>query len=219
MTTWIGYQQEGKLPYRVHYVSGRFWISLDCLSYGDYDSSCDVERANVRWLEEKHEGKTEMLSYELFERGVEWRYNQALGHSEDIPVEIGEDTELILLSGDYGSISAWLPWSEENDELLSSLLDYPSIDDEMVWLVNAEMEKECWHDWIKRDLIDAAFPDNPDMREKLMVIDDDSLYDYYLGIKEQKNEYFEVQAGGVGWINVERLAPLFRENIGNYFRS
>jgi hypothetical protein len=170
-------------------------------------------------LEEHHEGKTETLSYELFERGVEWRYNHELGHSEDIPIEIGKNTELILTIGDFGGVTAWLSWNEENDDILSALLDYPCIDDEMVWLVNAEMEKECWHDWIKRDLIDTAFPDNPDMREKLMTIEDDPLFDYYLGIKEQKNMYFEVEMGGNGWIDVERLAPLFRENIGYFLNQ
>lgn len=143
-------------------------ISHDYVSYGDYDNSCAVERANVRYLQEQN--KVEQLD-----------------------------------RMSYGSRRAWLLDTPENRELLESLESYPCFDDELVSQVEQEIEEE----YIK---------DNDDMwratPEPLKSILDDAdlrviIPEIYYQVKESLNMNFEVEAGGNGYIDLDKMVAAY----------
>lgn len=143
-------------------------ISCDLLSFGDYDNSCAVERANVRYCEE----------HNLIEHHEYYAYN-------------GE--------------KAWLLDTEENRELLNALSDYPCLDDELVIVIESEIEDEYIKD---NDDIWRATPE-----PLKSILDDLDLRsidpDVYFAAKEEDNAEFRVEAGGNGYIDLERLAPTY----------
>ena len=93
----------------------------------------------------------------------------------------------------------------------SSLENYPCFDDQAVSEVEMEIEdeyiKDMWSD-LKRCWSD-------DIQEALDLCGiDDIDREMYEKAKEETNTYFEVGAGGIGYIDCERLAPAYLEELG-----
>jgi len=144
-------------------------ISCDYISFGDYDNSCAVERANVRYLEE----------------------NNLIEQRE---------------TGCYGWEKAWLLDTTENRELLESLSDYPCFDDELVSQIEMEIEDEYLKD---NDDIFRLYTPEP-LKETLELLDRREIdRDAYEKAKNEGRIYFEVEAGGIGYIDLEKLAPAY----------
>lgn len=190
------------------FKNGKTYVSHDTLSFGDYDNSCAVERANVRVLREAHPG---FESYSF----SDWDQEQRLERSETTTfyewIDILPESEIVELYGGYGSIQIWI--REDIDEAngyMAALGQYPCLDDEAVSEVETEIEEEYVKD-IWPDLL-RCFLD--DFREALELcgIDefDRALYEK---AKDETNTYFEVEAGGNGYIDVERLAPAYAEEL------
>lgn len=142
-------------------IRGVTFISADVLSYGDYDNSCAVERANVRYLQEQHADKTVTVSMqhatggEMSELAYSeymadgWRINEAL--LADL-----QGAELIIAEGLHGSVQAWIADSvDESEGYTASLSDYPCFDDELVSKVEQELTEEAMKDWLLRDIESA----------------------------------------------------------------
>ncbi len=89
--------------------------ALPFASYGDYDNSCAVERANHRWLSERLMGATGVT----FET---WSYG---GRSVEVDVEALDDKAATVVLG-----------------YLEAVADYPAIDDELVSEVEDELISE-----------------------------------------------------------------------------
>lgn len=87
-------------------------------------------------------------------------------------------------------------------EVLTALENYPAIDDCDVSQMKIDMEGESWENWIKQDFKSAIL-------KKYDLFDlncsDEILSEYYNRLMEETNTYFEVEAGGVGYIDIERL--------------
>ena len=184
------------------FSNDKTYVSCKYLSYGDYDNSCAVERANVRVLEEAHPG-FESYSFSDWENGRQY-INCAYG-------DILPETEVVELCGSYGSIQIWI--REDIDEAngyMAALENYPCLDDEAVSEVETEIEeeyiKDLWPDLVR------CFPD--DFREALDLCGIDSLdQEIYEKAKDETNTYFKVEAGGNGYIDVKRLAPAYAEEL------
>ena len=142
-------------------------ISCSYISFGDYDNSCAVERANVRYLEENHQ------------------------------------TDIAYIHrGAYGWEQVWLYDTPENRELLESLGNYPCFDDTLVSDIELEIENEYLQD-NSSDLI-RLLPESVQDACDVLVIDFD--IECYEKAKESSNSYFQVEAGGNGYIDFKRIA-------------
>lgn len=91
----------------VIYRDGRYWITCDCLAYGDYDKSCAVERSNVRLLLNQHKGYINGFSYRTWDLGVTTRYDGSMGFIDE-PIKIDIGVQAIELTGDFSSTRVWL---------------------------------------------------------------------------------------------------------------
>lgn len=149
-------------------ATGAPLISCDYLSFGDYDNSCAVERANVRYCDTEH-------------------------------LTVYKDRE------SYGWEKAWIADTAENRELLNALVDYPCLDDKLVSVIESEIEDEYIKD---NDDIWRATPEP--LRS---ILDDLDLRcidpETYFAAKEADNAEFIVEAGGVGYIDLDRLRATY----------
>ena len=188
------------------FSNDKTYVSHAVLSYGDYDNSCAIERANVRVLEEKHSG-FESYSFSDWDQGKQLVHT---GHScewEDILPE----SEVVELYGSYGSIQIWIreDINKENG-YTAALKQYPCLDDEAVSEIEMEIEeeyiKDLWPDLVR------CYPD--DFREALDLCGIDSLdQEIYEKAKDETNTYFKVEAGGNGYIDLARIAPAYLEEL------
>lgn len=138
-----------------------FFHSL--LQYGDYDRSCHIERANVRYME------------------------------ENFPDDI------LIVIGAYGSTCAAIPIDCENPEIfeaLNSLESYPCLNDEMASEIETEILYEAFEDTIG-DIVRQA------EREHDILIDEDAARKLFEDIWPA--DYGHVEAGGVGYIDSDRI--------------
>lgn len=136
--------------------NGIKYISNDFLSFGDYDNSCAVERANVRWLIE-HEDLKDSIEHFSFS---DWNNGQimkkrfdSIGMPDWYWESIDTNEMLVVTIGGYNSKQVWVREDKWDELELDSLHDYPAMDDELVSRIEMEMEEECWESWIKSDLI------------------------------------------------------------------
>lgn len=173
-------------------ADGRSFVTTKVLSYGDYDDSSDVERANVRFLEEANQGHVQYVPMNAL---TAWRLPD---------LTIDEDVTLIIAKGMFSSVEALLIDSEENRELINYLEnDYPLIDEETLSEVENEMFQADWESWIKHDLFNAIGID-PDSLD-----DEKTLSVFFSACKETGVEYI-IEAGGVGYIDIDALADVFK---------
>ena len=61
------------------FSNGKTYVSHDYLSFGDYDNSCAVERANVRVLQEAH------LGFESYSMS-DWEYGRQYENREWVDI-------------------------------------------------------------------------------------------------------------------------------------
>ena len=184
------------------FPNNKTYVSCEYLSYGDYDNSCAVERANVRILKENHPG-FESYSFSDWENG-----RQYINHVYE---DILPESEVVELYGGYGSIQIWIREDiDKENRYTAALENYPCFDDEAVSEVEMAIEeeyiKDLWPDLLR------CFPD--DFREALELCGIDEFdRELYEKAKEETNTYFEVEAGGIGYIDLARIAPAYADEL------
>ena len=184
------------------FPNNKTYVSHNFLSFGDYDQSCAIERANVRVLREKHPD-FESYSFSDWDRGRQYE-NQEW-------VDILPESEIVELYGGYGSIQVWIRADIDKENGYTAALEhYPALDDEAVTEVEMEIEEEYIED-LWPDLV-CCFPE--DFREALELCGIDELdRELYEKAKDETNTYFEIEAGGIGYIDVARIAPAYAEEL------
>jgi hypothetical protein len=100
-------------------------------------------------------------------------------------------------------------------EMLQSLENYPCINDEDVSNLEMEMEQESWENWIKSDFLQAIVKH---YKADWEDADTDKLYTLYNELKESTNTYFEVEAGGNGYIDIKRLISGLPEQAPSFLK-
>ena len=184
------------------FANDKTYVSHAVLSYGDYDNSCAVERANVRVLKEKHPG-FESYSFSDWENGRRYENREW--------VDILPESEIVELYGGYGSTQIWIREDiDEKNGYTAALENYPCLDDEAVSEIETEIEeeyiKDLWPDLVR------CYPD--DFREALDLCGIDSLdQEIYEKAKDETNTYFKVEAGGTGYVDLARIAPAYAEEL------
>jgi hypothetical protein len=96
-------------------------------------------------------------------------------------------------------------------ETLDALADYPAINDGDVSVLESEMERECWESYLKNDLLSAI--QKHYALDDIEIIEEDTFFQLYGKLCNDSNTYFEVEAGGVGYINIERLLTALPEEM------
>ena len=189
------------------FSNDKTYVSHAVLSYGDYDTSCAVERANVRVLREKHPG-FESYSFSNWDQGKQLVHT---GRSYYEWEDILPETEVVELYGSYGSTQIWIREDIDKENGYTAALEqYPCLDDEAISEIETEIEEEYIKD-IWPDLL-RCFPD--DFREALELCGIDEFdRELYEKAKEETNTYFKVEAGGNGYIDVKRLAPAYADEV------
>ena len=184
------------------FSNDKTYVSHAVLSYGYYDNSCAVERANVRVLKEKYPD-FESYSFSGWDNG-----SQYINHVYE---EILPESEIVELYGSYRLIQIWIRGDiDKENGYTAALENYPCLDDEAISEIETEVEEEYIKD-IWPDLL-RCFPD--DFREALELCGIDEFdRELYEKAKEETNTYFEVEAGGNGYIDVKRLAPAYAEEL------
>lgn len=175
--------------------NGNTYLTHNLLSFGDYDNSCAVERANVKCLKKIYP-EYEKFWIEIWDNKETWR-----------GIPINPESEIIEVYGAYGSMQIWIRQDiEEKEEYIRCLEDYPALDDEIVTEIEVEIEEECWNNWIREELIETL-PEKMQKKEW----EEEELYNTYLEVKEKTGEYFIVESGGDGYINIDKIKSKFRE--------
>ena len=120
-----------------------------------------------------------------------WAYN---GESIYIDV-LCEDTEII--------------------KTLQALENYPCIDDEDCSMMEIEMEHECWESYIQRDFLNAI---EKHYKADYSDADNSDLLNLYNELKETSNTYFQVEAGGNGYIDIKSLINSLPEEAPQFLK-
>ena len=93
--------------------------------------------------------------------------------------------------------------------ILEKLDTYPAIDDMDCSIIEHEIHMESWDIYIKNDFKDAIMK-KYDLLD--INISDEEFYVFYVDMLEKTNTYFEVEAGGNGYIDIDRLVRYLPEN-------
>jgi hypothetical protein len=130
-------------------------------------------------------------------------------------LEMFKDSPYVkTISGWYGYSAIAIDIFCDNQEILetlSALENYPAIDDQDVSLVKNEIEEESWESYIKGDLL-KAIEDHYSL-DDIEIIEEDQFFQLYGKLCNDSNTYFEVEAGGIGYINIERLLTALPEEL------
>ncbi len=158
---------------------GQVWVNPIACSYGDYDNSTEIERANVRFLQSIHNNVQEFSLQDL-----------DLRPDEVIP---RPETDLLLTYDSYGGWSAWLRAdNDDTAEILAALADYPVLDDGLLEQVTLEIE-------------DEALPDiyNELIGDDVELYTNAELYQAYLTAQEETGNYPFIEGGGIYYVRID----------------
>lgn len=123
-------------------------------------------------------------------------------------LEEHKDSEFIKeVSGDYSSaciaVSLDCTDSEINEKLMR-LFDYPCLDDEDVSMLTLDMEQEYIENFIQWDL-SRLLKEKYEHYFDHEIINKDKFIALWRQLSDENNTYFEVEAGGNGYMDTERL--------------
>jgi len=181
-------------------VCGQVFWSCDFLTFGDYDNSGAVERANVRYLEDRHEALDIWADYRELEEEVAEK------------IKKGTVPELLVINNMYGYCRAWIRSDiAVEEEYFERLKHFPAFDDELVNKVEQELIKQAWGDWIRDDL----FHELRLKPAEITSLDDETLFGLFIEACSEIEEFPVIEAGGSVWVDVAQVAERYGEKLKN----
>ena len=117
----------------------------------------------------------------------------------------GSDKDVLERFYHYGAEYIYIRSTTENNEIiecLAALENYPVIDDQDVSLMNMEMFGESWENWIRSDFENMVLK-HFDLCD--IEYEDSDLLEWFNQLTERANIYFEVESGGNGYIDLDRI--------------
>jgi hypothetical protein len=183
----------GPHPYTFHcqaWVTRTFYM-LPYASFGDYDNSCAVERANAREFKEQ----------------FDFVSSHAVGYGELVGID---ETDIDAITWEQ---------LEALQEVCNALADYPAINDATVSEVEMELQNEAWNSWARSDFkrelhkrldsIGELASDSADENEVENLIDnigDAAIDSVFYAACEKSNTYWQIESGGNAYIDLDRVA-------------
>lgn len=158
------------------------------LSFGDYDNSCAVERANVRVF------RVDIMERDDTPAGVFFDVSGAYG------------SEAIAIRADYQTRLASHPdILADVQSVLSGLEDYPAISDEAVSETELDLETEAWESDGASDFQDAIEREYAPWADALAdaAASYDALYTVWRALDDD-GALSHIESGGVVYFDVER---------------
>jgi len=162
----------------------REWVDkvfylLPHASFGDYDNSSFVERANAKEFDE-------MFSFVSQRHGDYYSVFTGIDQ-DDLDAIKWDDLESLI-------------------ETCNALEDYPIINEETMSELEIEAQNEAWKDWglndFRKELVKRFGEYYEDFIEALS---DDMLTEVFYKAADKANEYWESEAGGGVYIRIERV--------------
>lgn len=193
----------------------KFWL-FDSLSCGDYGGAGVVGESNIRSLEKQFKGRVQQADMGKFERGRD---------------EVSDDVVLIVTYGYYSSKQAWLLVSEETEDLINGLCNYPVVDEDDESSLELDREYEDFDSWIRADLTRAVRDVETGYDETLGDLIDrldeaglttekrrEIFWLVYRRAMEQKNEYPVFEYTGV-YVRIEKIQDAFADLLADAIRE
>jgi hypothetical protein len=165
------------------YLANRTWeyktfYLLPYASFGDYDNSTFVERANAKDFKESFD----FVSQRFPTYGV----NTGIDQDDIDAISFEQLQELITVR--------------------NGLADYPIINEETMSILELEAQIEAWRDWglsdFRRELIKHF---GNAYEEHIENLPDELLTDVFYKAADKANEYWESESGGSVFIRIERI--------------
>lgn len=183
---------------------GDFYYVINLASFGDYDNSCAVERANYREIKESKE----------FEN-CDWLDTDIGAYNwEAITIELHEIETKKWTSKD-SKIADWLI------DILDGLSDYPAINDETISIIEIELQDETWKNCYESDFInelDKIFSEKYNFSFQDAEYSSEKLRELFEETAKSINECWIIESGGNAYIDIERIAQNFPiEKANNIF--
>lgn len=143
-------------------VFGVLFVSHRAFSYGDYDNSSAIERANCRYLLAQHEGAvSECLMRDVMPAKLAGEFiledsivSDLSNHYSEMETRIAElhNADLIHSVG-RGSYQVWIREDiDEANDYVSSVSDYSELDDATTCEVENELFESAMESWIESDV-------------------------------------------------------------------
>ena len=202
------------MDYRKKLVELGF-VTHDILSYGDYDNSCAVERANCRELKNDpyYKDTCENITVSELEIGNLSRGEDGL--SAWTPYSPDAETNMITVNFAYNGVQVWIKNDEYAEDILRGLDDYPCISDETMSEIETEMEDEAWSGWIESDIGRALskLEDDEKTRDAWDALTDDGRHELYRTAMDKTNTCGHCESGGTWYVDIDRLLPAIIESL------
>jgi len=173
------------------YCGEENWYAITLASFGDYDGSTEIERANHRWLKKHFSDFVSSIS------GAHYSESSVI-HMETVET---------------------LQWSSEGVqqragyliEIINSLCDYPVIDDMLASEIKLEMQEEAWENFYKREIIGALDKKFPELDIEYHEIDEDQLLCLLDEKLQEQNIYWEIYSGGNVYLDYKKAIDEFTQ--------
>jgi hypothetical protein len=161
---------------------GKFYYAPALLSFGDYDNSSAIERANVR----------EFLSKFSECCGSEFLHLKGAYYSESIYIDVmTQNTEII--------------------EILQGLENYPAINDEAVGEVEMELNDQAWDCCYKDQFLKLLAERFGKYSIEAPTDKEGDLRQFFEEHAVIVNEYWVIESGGNSYIDVKRIVKSVEE--------
>ena len=98
----------------------------------------------------------------------------------------------------------------EIHDCLDSLNRYPIIDDQDLSDLETEKSEEAWKEWAKDDLVRELRKSDPSLEN---FEPGNKLEHLFYAASQESEEYWESQAGGSMYINIDKIVPYVRDRL------
>lgn len=114
------------------------------------------------------------------------------------------------LPGGYGTNGLIIRYvdllrSEELQEVISKLFDYPIYDEDDWRTLELEIEQEDWDSWIKYDFIKTLIDQGVYSDEGLEALEDDQIIAMYQKAREESGTEWYTESAVSGYIDIDKL--------------
>lgn len=183
-------------------------VPTKTLSYGDLKSTDDTPtKSNKKLL---------YLMPELMSGGDYSRSGlYSISNHRVFLKEYGKYAGVHPVTGGWGSFGVAirldvLDRHPEIQECLDGLDRYPIIDDQDLNELETEKSDEAWKDWAKDELVRELRKSHPSLEN---FEPGDKLEHLFYAASQESEEYWEGQAGGSMYINIDKIVPYVMDRL------
>jgi hypothetical protein len=181
----------------------------------DVEDLFDTDRISYGWVSNRKWGKDKYVELIMVDQatGSDYSggtYNKA---NRNVLLALAEEegllgSEMWDVYGGHGTYGIAVLADSENEELinaLSSLADYPLLDEHAQIEEQMEAENEAWESWVRSDFTTALEKRFGFIDDDLNDLDEDALFEIFRQAMENSNTYWEEESGANMYIDLKRV--------------